>query len=103
MIYHLKLSLLEIQEDVEIAIMFIKQTDNTYYVSLRSKNDINVGEIAQKMGGGGHEKVAAFQTKPTDKLKDIKAKLISLCQEKLKVEREVEPLDDLFVEDDLEK
>ena len=83
-------------EGVEIACIFIKQENNTYYVSLRSKNDVNVGEIAEKMGGGGHAKAAAFQTKPTDNLKDVKSKLISLCQAELKTEQEPEDLSNLF-------
>ena len=46
---------------VDIAILAIKQEDDSYYVSLRGKNTINVADIAAKMGGGGHEHVAAFQ------------------------------------------
>ena len=69
-------------EGVKVGIIFIKQDDNTYYVSLRSKSDnINVGSIAKAMGGGGHDKVAAFKTTADDNLTDIKAKLTSLCNE----------------------
>ena len=31
------------------------------------------------MGGGGHDKVAAFKTTLEDNLTDVKTKLISLC------------------------
>ena len=85
-------------QGVEIAVMFIKQDDNTYYVSLRSKNSVNVGLIAEKMGGGGHEKIAAFQTKPTDRLKDIKAKLFMLCSEQLKNMHQDDNFEQLFAE-----
>lgn len=68
-------------EGVEVGILFIKQEDNTYYVSLRSKCDeVNVGQIAKSMGGGGHDKVAAFQTTKDDNLTDIKAELTKLCE-----------------------
>ncbi len=85
---------------VEVGVIFIKNEDNTYYVSLRSKNEnINVGEIAKQMGGGGHSKVAAFQTKKDDNLTDIKAKLTSLCNEQLKkAENLFEDVSSLFSE-----
>lgn len=48
-------------ENVEVSVL-IKDYLNKVKVSLRSKNDINVCEIAQKFGGGGHVKAAAFTT-----------------------------------------
>lgn len=66
---------------VQIGIIFIKQEDNSYYVSLRSKEQINVGEIAKSMGGGGHLNVSAFQSSLP--LTDIKQQLISLCKQAL--------------------
>ena len=81
-------------QGVEVGVIFIKKEDNTYYVSLRSKNEnINVGQIAKSMGGGGHTKVAAFETKPEDNLTDIKAKLISLCNDELS--KTVDETDDI--------
>lgn len=87
-------------EGVEVGIIFIKQEDNTYYVSLRSKNEnVNVGEIAKEMGGGGHAKVAAFQSKPEDNLTDIKTKLTTLCNAQLsKVNNKKEDIASLFTE-----
>ena len=87
-------------EGVKIGIIFIKQEDNTYYVSLRSKSDnINVGMIAKEMGGGGHDKVAAFCTKEEDNLTDIKTKLLSLCGEQLsKHDATNEDISDMFSE-----
>ena len=86
-------------QGVEVACMFIKQKDNTYYVSLRSKNQVNVGKIAQKLGGGGHDKIAAFPTKHNEHLTDVKNKILSLCQEQLKIEDTTENFEELFMEE----
>ena len=67
-------------EGVEIGILFIKQKNNAYYISLRSKGEIDVGQIAQDMGGGGSKNIAAFETHPQDNLTYIKAKLFFLCR-----------------------
>lgn len=48
-------------KDVEVSIL-IKDYLDKLKVSLRSKSNINVCEIAQKFGGGGHIKAAAFTT-----------------------------------------
>lgn len=48
-------------EGVEVSIL-IKKTKNRTKVSLRSRNSINVCDIAQKFGGGGHVKASAFVT-----------------------------------------
>jgi len=45
---------LSIQE-VEIAAFFREMPDGRYRVSLRSKGKLNVAEIAELFGGGGHE------------------------------------------------
>ena len=44
------------------ASILIKDFNGKHKVSLRSKNSINVCKIAQKFGGGGHIKAAAFVT-----------------------------------------
>ena len=87
-------------EGVEVGIIFIKQENNTYYVSLRSKSDsINVGEIARNMGGGGHDKVAAFCTTEDDSLTDIKAKLTTLCNEQFaREDKDEDDISSLFSE-----
>ncbi len=66
---------------VDIAILAIKQEDNSYQVSLRSKGDVTVSEIAVAMGGGGHDQVAAFHYEGL--LADMKEKLFPLCREEL--------------------
>src|ERR1700736_3424918 len=42
-------------QDVEIAAFFREMPDGRYRVSLRSKGKLNVAEIAERFGGGGHE------------------------------------------------
>ena len=39
---------------VEVAALFVELKDGDFRCSLRSKGDVNVREIAQKYGGGGH-------------------------------------------------
>ena len=43
---------------VEVAIMFIEWPRGTVHASLRSKNRVDVSEIALKFGGGGHTRAA---------------------------------------------
>ena len=66
---------------VAIAILFIKQDDGSYYASLRSKNGVDVGQIASRLGGGGHETVAAFSHNKN--LSELKSELLMLCEEAL--------------------
>ena len=42
-------------QDVEVAAFFREMADGRYRVSLRSKGKLNVAEIAERFGGGGHE------------------------------------------------
>ena len=42
-------------QDVEVAAFFREIPDGRYRVSLRSKGKLNVAEIAERFGGGGHE------------------------------------------------
>lgn len=41
-------------KDVLAVALIKKQADGTFRVSLRSKGDVNVREVAQRWGGGGH-------------------------------------------------
>ena len=85
---------------VEIAIIAIKQEDNSYYVSLRSKQDINVANIAKALGGGGHDQVAAFTY--SGLLGDLKDELIKQCKVELKklINVEEQPLFEGEIDDD---
>ena len=83
---------------VDIAIIAIKNEDNSYYVSLRGKGDISVAEIAQTMGGGGHAQVAAFQYNGL--LADLKDQLIKECKQTLASHPTESVIDNLFVGDE---
>jgi bifunctional oligoribonuclease and PAP phosphatase NrnA len=48
-------------EDVRVSIFFKENTDGLLRCSLRSKGAINVAEIAQTFGGGGHQTAAGFK------------------------------------------
>jgi bifunctional oligoribonuclease and PAP phosphatase NrnA len=41
--------------DVEVAIFLREMPDQRFRVSLRSKGEVNVAEIAEQLGGGGHQ------------------------------------------------
>lgn len=45
-------------EGVEVGITFREREPNVYKVSMRSAKDVNVSEICQSFGGGGHIKAA---------------------------------------------
>ena len=45
-------------KDVEAVIYMREVQPNAYRVSLRSKGDINVARVAEKLGGGGHKNAA---------------------------------------------
>ena len=65
-------------EGVQVAALLRETDRNTYRVSLRSGERINVARVAQSFGGGGHHNAAGCTFKATKKEKD---KLISaLCK-----------------------
>lgn len=82
---------------VNICGIFIKQEDNSYYVSLRSKGNIDVAKIALTFNGGGHLHIAAFQSSLP--LAEIKQTLIAKCKEQLALQDENAPLEKLFAEE----
>ena len=45
-------------EDTEVGILMREREPNEYKCSLRSANEVNVAEICQTLGGGGHAKAA---------------------------------------------
>ncbi|MBQ8681769.1 MAG: bifunctional oligoribonuclease/PAP phosphatase NrnA [Bacilli bacterium] len=45
-------------EGVEISIFLREDVDGTYKVSLRSNDNVNVSEVAEAFGGGGHDRAA---------------------------------------------
>lgn len=47
---------------IEVAVFFREVAQDRVRVSLRSKGAVNVAEIAEKFGGGGHECASGFST-----------------------------------------
>ncbi len=67
---------------VAVAVLFREADDNKYKISLRSKQDINVADIAEELGGGGHINAAGCTM--NGKLFDIKNRVLNLVVEKIK-------------------
>jgi phosphoesterase RecJ-like protein len=61
-------------QNVVVSAFFRQITDNDWKVSLRSKGDVNVAQIAALFGGGGHKNAAGFKIKGT--LETAKEKLL---------------------------
>lgn len=51
--------------DVEAAAFFRELTNSAIRVSLRSKNRVNVAQVAEHFGGGGHKNAAGFTINST--------------------------------------
>ena len=51
---------LRLTDGVDVAIFMYQTGENEYKVSLRSKKDIDVAQIAMYFGGGGHVRAAGF-------------------------------------------
>lgn len=83
---------------VDIAVLIIKKEDDSYYVSLRGKNNINVANIAIAMGGGGHEHMAAFQFENNYNL--MFENLMQECQKELEKNSSENVIEALFSGDD---
>lgn len=60
---------------VEVALVFRQEGDSLWKVSLRSKGKVNVASLAEKFGGGGHEKAAGCTL--SGELGDVKRILYS--------------------------
>ena len=57
-------------EDVRVSVFFKENLEGLLRCSLRSKGNINVAEIAQQFGGGGHKTAAGFKCRePLDSTK----------------------------------
>lgn len=61
-------------EGVEVGILLKEREPGVYKISMRSANDINVSEICQTIGGGGHAKAAGCLLKGS--LEDVKKQLV---------------------------
>ncbi|MDE5582144.1 MAG: bifunctional oligoribonuclease/PAP phosphatase NrnA [Ruminococcus sp.] len=67
-------------EKTEIGI-FIRERENDFKCSFRSSGDINVSEICQQLGGGGHAKASGCNMAGT--LDEVKTKMIETVREAL--------------------
>ncbi len=65
---------------VEVGV-FIRETSELFKISLRSKGLINVSEIAQEIGGGGHRQAAGCRFVGT--YADLEALLVRLVKKQL--------------------
>jgi bifunctional oligoribonuclease and PAP phosphatase NrnA len=66
---------------VEVSVFFKENEEGTLRCSMRSKGRINVANIAQSFGGGGHKSAAGF--KSPDELGRIKAAVLMLLTAEL--------------------
>ncbi|NIP25158.1 MAG: hypothetical protein GWN67_17715 [Phycisphaerae bacterium] len=67
---------------VEASALFVETKDGRFRCSLRSRGAVDVGEIAQKFGGGGHKMAAGlFLSHPLEKVKQI---ILAEIREQLK-------------------
>lgn len=68
-------------EQVKISVFFKENLEGLLRCSLRSKGKINVSEIAQRFGGGGHKTAAGFKSKFP--LAVIKEKILTILKDTL--------------------
>lgn len=67
--------------DVEVALLFKENSAGTK-VSLRSKSQVDVRKIAEKLGGGGHIRAAGVTLDMS--IKEAKEVLLNILEEELK-------------------
>jgi len=71
---------------VEVAIVFVESPRGTVNASLRSKNRVDVSQIALRFGGGGHVPAAGFSqpcTQLEDLMKDVIADAVRTIEQSL--------------------
>lgn len=68
-------------EGVEVAVLFSEMKDNRIRVSMRSKSKVNVSAIAERFGGGGHERAAGFRMYGT--MRTVQQRLLPVLSEAL--------------------
>ncbi|MFI5304634.1 MAG: bifunctional oligoribonuclease/PAP phosphatase NrnA [Nitrospiria bacterium] len=66
---------------VEVAVLFREVGATEYKVSLRAQNDLDVSEIAEMFGGGGHKKAAGCTIPGT--LIEVKEKVFSSIDKRM--------------------
>lgn len=58
----------------EVSAILIEKLPQCIYCSLRSKGNVDVGEVAKQFGGGGSKKISAFQS--YGEIQDIEERLV---------------------------
>lgn len=59
-------------EEIRVSVFFKENVEGLVRCSMRSKGNINVAEIAQRFGGGGHKTAAGFKCRQSiEKTKEI--------------------------------
>ena len=59
-----------------------KEKENSFKYSVRTEDDFDASEIAEKMSGGGHKNAAAFESELP--IKDVENKIIEICEKLIK-------------------
>jgi phosphoesterase RecJ-like protein len=72
-------------EEAQVAAIFYEREDGTVKLSLRSRNGTNVAEVAQQLGGGGHEQAAGATLE--EPLESARRRVLSLLEHELSVNR----------------
>lgn len=68
-------------EGAEVGVTIKQKDENSYKISMRSANNVNVSDICASMGGGGHVKAAGCLLHGT--LEEVKQQIISAVKEGL--------------------
>ncbi len=66
---------------VAVAVLFREVSERTYKISLRSKSDLNISDVAETFGGGGHKNAAGCTMEGT--LPDIKRRVLEKLRGRL--------------------
>lgn len=72
------INLLSTIENVDIALIFIEQTDERIKVSWRSKPGFDVSKVAFNFGGGGHKSAAGAEIEGS--LEEVQSKVLDMTQ-----------------------
>lgn len=65
-------------DGVEVSVLFKETGEDHYKLSFRSKGDLDVAKIAQRLGGGGHKNAAGCKLRGS--LIEVKQKVISAIE-----------------------
>jgi len=68
----------KIMGDIKVSVLFNEIDDNYYKISLRSKDEINVAQVAEIFGGGGHKNAAGCRIRAN--FETAKSQLLSLLR-----------------------